>query len=434
MLNSRAFSNLSVVFAVACGSSTADDGDGGSGGSGGLSGSSSATATAATAGGTTSGAVSSTASSAGGAGANGASAGGSTSGQGGAATGSGGSAATGGAGGTSGGAGGSGGSGGTGGSGGAGGSTDCTVPPPASPLVGWATVNDLGVDGTTGGGDATPVVVTTVDEFMNAAGGSEPRVIHVNGNLVSNSLNIGSNKTVIGTCGATLRGRVQISGSSNVIVRNLAVVGNNCADSPNDCSDGADAFIVTNEAHHVWLDHLDISDGSDGNLDIVNASDYVTVSWTRFSYSTARTDPVAGSSGHRFSNLIGNGNDNTGDRGHLRVTLHHNWWAENIDQRMPRTRFGQIHVFNNLFTSTGNSYCTNTGFEASLLVENNVYRGVRRPLAVEDGDMLERGSVFEGIVGGVEDDTGVAFTPGYEYTPDPTDNLEATLRAEVGPH
>ena len=40
---------------------------------------------------------------------------------------------------------------------------------------------------------------------------------------------------------------------------------------------------------------------------------------------------------------------------------------------MPRTRRGKIHVYNNLFTAKGNSYCTNAGFEATLLVENNVY-------------------------------------------------------------
>jgi pectate lyase len=39
-----------------------------------------------------------------------------------------------------------------------------------------------------------------------------------------------------------------------------------------------------------WFDHCDISDGSDGNLDITNGSDLVTVSWTQFHYSTKRTE------------------------------------------------------------------------------------------------------------------------------------------------
>lgn len=88
-------------------------------------------------------------------------------------------------------------------------------------------------------------------------------------------------------------------------------------------------------------------------MDMNLNTDYVTVSWTRFSYSSMRTDPEQGSSGHRFSNLIGSSDSDSGD---YRITFHHNWWAENVDQRMPRTRFGDIHVFNNLFTSSGNSY------------------------------------------------------------------------------
>lgn len=82
--------------------------------------------------------------------------------------------------------------------------------------------------------------------------------------------------------------------------------------------------------HHGW----------DGNLDIVNASDYVTVSYTRFSY-TGR------SGGHQFSNLVGSGDGNTGDTGHLRVTWYHDWWANRVVERQPRVRFGQNHLFNN---------------------------------------------------------------------------------------
>ncbi|MEO7668793.1 MAG: hypothetical protein ABIW57_05620 [Polyangia bacterium] len=330
--------------------------------------------------------------------------------------------------------GGSGGSSASGGnSGGAGSAGSCTTPPPAGPLIGWASLPGMGETGTTGGGTTAPITVTTAAAFISNAGGTTPRVIHVMGKF-SGVFSIGSNKTIIGVCGAQLKGHVSLSRATNVIVRNLTILGNNCADSPNECSGGADAVTVGDGSHHVWFDHDDVYDGSDGNMDITSGADFVTVSWTKFHYTTKRTDPMAGTSGHRFSNLIGSADDVPGDVGHLNVTFHHNWWAENVDQRMPRTRHGKIHVFNNLFTAAGNNYCTNAGFMASLLVESNVYRGVKNPLQPADGgQMRETNNVFDGTTG-TKTDTGSAFTPTYPYTPDPTDTLPATIMAQVGPH
>jgi pectate lyase len=251
---------------------------------------------------------------------------------------------------------------------------------------------------------------------------------------ITGSFNIGSNKTVIGLCGATIHGHLGLSNVSNVIVRNLTIVGNNCTDSPQDCSAGADAVGVGNGAHNIWFDHDDISDGSDGNLDITNGADFVTISWTKFHYSTARTDPMAGATGHRFSNLIGAGDNVTTDAGHLNTTFHHDWWADNVAERMPRTRYGDIHVFNNLFTSAGNQYCTNAGIQTHVLVENNVYIGVNNPLSPDaNGDMLARGNVFQSTRG-TNTASGTGFTPMYMYTLDATTNLADTIMSQAGPH
>ena len=358
--------------------------------------------------------------------------------------GSGGAATTTGSG--AGGAGGSGGEmdsggGGPGGRGGTGGEPDsggidsddpCAFPPPASALVGWASVDAMGQNGTTGGGDAPPIRVNTEAAFMSSIAGTTPRVIYVTGTL-KGSFGIGSHKTIVGLCGAQIHGHIELSRSVNVIVRNLTVVGNNCTDSPMDCSEGADAITVSNSAHHIWFDHDDVYDGSDGNLDVVSGSDFVTISFTKFHYSTARTDPLAGVSGHRYSNLIGSADDVPGDVGHLNVTFHHDWWAENVDQRMPRDRNGKIHVFNNLFTSVGNRYCTNAGFQASLLVENNVYIGVNNPLSPDrNGDMLARGNLFDNT-SGTQAAAGMGFAPDYPYAAEPTDGLADIIMREAGP-
>jgi pectate lyase len=101
---------------------------------------------------------------------------------------------------------------------------------------------------------------------------------------------------------------------------------------------------------------------------------------------------------------------------------------------MPRTRRGNIHVVNDLFTSAGNNYCTNAGHEAHLLVENNVYQGVNNPLKPDDdGDMLERGNVFTDTSGTMSA-TGTGFAPPYSYAVEATAGLADLVKSGAGPH
>jgi len=333
----------------------------------------------------------------------------------------------------------------TGGAGGASGGGSCLTPPAADPVTGWASVNGMNQNGTTGGGNAAPQVVTTLEAFKSAVSGTAAAVVYLNAKLGNASVAIGSNKTIVGVCGAEFHGHLGISKASNVIVRNLKIVGYAVGDCSKDpafdasvgCSSGADAVSITSASHHVWMDHCDISDGTDGNLDINAGSDFITISWTKFHY-TPRTDNVGndstGASGHRFSNLVGSGDDVPEDVGRLNVTWHHDWWADNVNQRMPRTRNGKIHVVNSLFTSAGNSYCTNSGFQTHLLVENNVYSGVKNPLSPDaNGDMLARNNVFTNT-SGTTTASGTGFTPPYTYTPEATGTLAATVMSGAGPH
>jgi pectate lyase len=312
-------------------------------------------------------------------------------------------------------------------------------------VIGWAALSGMNVATTTGGGTTvTPQTVTTAAGLSAAAAGTASAVIYVTGVLAPGKIAIGSNKTIVGLCGAEVHGHVDVSRANNVIIRNLKIVGygvGNCALDPDfdpvvGCSSGNDAMTIQNNSHHIWVDHCDISDGTDGNLDITSGSDFVTVSWTKFHY-TARTDTggndSTGASGHRFSNLIGSGDNVTTDVGHLNVTWHHDWWADNVNQRMPRTRYGQIHVFNNLYTSAGDSYCTNSGIQTHLLVENNVYSNVKNPLSPDaNGDMLARGNLFQ-MTTGTTTATGTGFAPTYTYTLDATATLAATIMAQAGP-
>jgi len=310
---------------------------------------------------------------------------------------------------------------------------DC--PPPATgTLVGWAAVPDLGVMTTTGGAGGPTFNVTTVAEFNARAAGTNPAVIQVVGVTISGNVKVGSNKTVIGLCGGTVQGHIQFSMASNDIIRNLIVVGNNCTDSPTDCSAGADAISVGNSSHHLWFDHDDISDGSDGNLDINEASDYITISWTKFHYSAKRTDPGGASGGHEFSNLIGSADTDTGDMGHLRVTFDHDWWADNVYERMPRARFGLIHVFNSLYTPTGNLYCVGAGVGVNIRAENNVFVGATRPFDTTSFSDANTVVQATGNVGAAAVNLrGPAFTPPYAYMLDDASNVQAAVTAGAGP-
>lgn len=333
----------------------------------------------------------------------------------------------------------------SGGSAGSGSTSSCSNPPTLATVSGWASVSGLGTTTTSGGGNAAPQTVKTLDAFKKAVAGDAPAVVYLDAVLPAAGIAIGSNKTIVGLCGAEIHGHLGLSHAVNVIVANLKIVGygvGDCAKDPGfdpavGCSSGADAVSVSGASHHVWFDHCDISDGTDGNLDINAGSDFVTISWTKFHY-TPRTDNIGddstGENGHRFSNLIGSADDVPEDVGHLNVTFHHDYWAENVNQRMPRTRNGKIHVVNNLYTARGNSYCTNSGFQAHLLVESNVYSGVKNPLSPDaNGDMLARNNVFKDTTGTMTAN-GTGFTPPYTYVPEGTGSLADQIMAGVGPH
>jgi pectate lyase len=296
--------------------------------------------------------------------------------------------------------------------------------------IGWASVNDLGQDGTTGGGDAAPVMVSTLADLQAAVAGDTPAVIQLAASFTGSVKGIGSNKTIQATPGIVLTGHLGLSGSINVILQNLTVVGYNCNDNA-DCQSGADAVTIDRGSHHIWVDHCDISDGSDGNLDVVGASDYVTISWTKFWYSGERPG------GHQFSDLIGSADQDTGDAGHLRVTWHHDWWGQRVVERMPRARYGLVHLFNNLYTAANDDYCIGLGVNANILVEDVVFDGVRATF--DTTSFSNAASVLASFADeyvssfpAPDRGTGV-FTPPYDYTLQPADEVEATVMQNAGP-
>jgi pectate lyase len=250
-------------------------------------------------------------------------------------------------------------------------------------------------------------------------------------------MEVKSNKTIVGlNKDAKIVGGLTVKNSSNVIISNLSIEGVWPNSGPGDT-------LSSSGSHHIWFDHLNVWDAEDGLLDITNASDYQTVSWSKFWYTDASHD-------HRLASLNGSGGgDHPEDWGHLRVTYHHNWFAELVDQRMPRVMYGQGHQFNNYYTATGNSYCIGVGSYGSVLIENNYFKNVHDPhLFMYDVYMYAEasGNVYDNTTGakdtgygGTRDVAGQEsfdpgpFDPPYDYTLDPADDVPELVQKCVGP-
>ncbi|MEH1165105.1 polysaccharide lyase family 1 protein [Micromonospora sp. CPCC 205539] len=214
----------------------------------------------------------------------------------------------------------------------------------------------------------------------------EARVRSVANQTRQTQINVGPNTTIIGLRGARLTGlTLMIDRAPNVIVRNLTFVdARDCfpAWSPTDGEAGnwnsQYDQISVRRSEHVWVDHNTFTDGDnpdsaqpthfgrpyqvhDGSLDVTHTASLVTASWNRF---TGRDKLM----------LIGSSNTVGPDVGRLKVTLHHNLF-DGVLQRLPRVRFGQVDVYNNLYRLDGDGfqYALGVGVQSALYVQNNFF-------------------------------------------------------------
>lgn len=250
-------------------------------------------------------------------------------------------------------------------------------------LVGFAAVNALGQNGTTGGAGGPTVSADTAGEFLAFVAQPGPLVIEVAGMIAlpGPMHDVTSDKTIVGigavsgltggglNIGLTIDDDVTSPPADavhNVIIRNLSIT--NC---PDDC------INVQMFSHHIWIDHNDISNQVDGGLDIKRGSDFITVSWNVFHDSD--------------KNMLLGHDDSNGpqDVGRLRVTYHHNFFDGSI-QRNPRVRFGEpVHVFNNYYLHIS-GYGVASQMNAGVLVENNYFDDVEKPTRNDVGGTAGR--------------------------------------------
>jgi pectate lyase len=213
-------------------------------------------------------------------------------------------------------------------------------------------------------------------------------------------VSIPSNTTVIGLGpdSGFVGANIVILSATNVVLRNLSVeapVDYFTTWSPDDGNGAWNArfdAVSSVTSDHLWIDHVRLSDGRfpdseaplgpngkpanrhDGLLDLKDGTDFVTISNSRLS-------------NHDKTMLLGSGDEHVDkDGGKLRVSYIGNYF-ENLQQRAPRVRFGQVHVVNNYFTGStddpyypltseaqgGSSYFLGAGYESRIFSERNAF-------------------------------------------------------------
>ncbi len=275
--------------------------------------------------------------------------------------------------------------------------------------------------GTTGGGGASPVTVSTLAAFTSAVAGDTAKVVRVSGLIsLSGQVDIGSRTTVLGVGASSgfTGGGLRIKEKTDVVVRNLNI------SKPVAPADG----ITVQESTRVWIDHNSFSadrdhdkDHYDGLLDINHGSDDVTVSWNTFK-------------NHFKGSLVGHSDNNASeDTGHLKVTYHHNHFSD-VHSRIPSLRFGTGHFYNNYVDGAETACHSRMG--AQMLVENNVFRDTKVAVTTNrssdvDGFANLRGNDLGGAVTEVSR-TGTFTSPPYRYTAEPASSVVASVTSGAG--
>ena len=217
-------------------------------------------------------------------------------------------------------------------------------------------------------------------------------------------------------------GILSLNGCKNIIIRNITFVGPGSVDVG-----GADLISSTNSAKNIWVDHCEFMDGMDGNFDITQKSDFHTVSWCVFRYTSR-------SYMHQNTNLIGSSDSES--TGYLNTTFAFNWWGTNCKQRMPMARVGKIHMLNNYFSSTTASNCINPRKNSEFLIEGNYFAsGVKRYYKNDGATAVTWASsnyAVENNSLGSTTSSGATVTVPYSYTVATAGDIHSEVQSNAG--
>jgi len=332
--------------------------------------------------------------------------------------------------------------------------------------------------GTTGGGNAEPVLVATTEELEDALKADSAGVVLLaeglrdvrrdaddethtqacptpcpNGSTTLTTKNllpddetcpvatvdavrnerrikVGSNKTLVGLGrGAQIYGgTLDIDDSKNVIFRNLALFGVNP-----DLIEAGDGVTIDG-GESIWLDHLTFKAISDGFVDATTGAKNLTLSWLR----NDGENSFACDGRHPRANELAE----------TTATIHHTLW-QRVNGRAPLvTRSSsRVHLFDNV-VSDDSDYAVGAACGAQILLETTAFERVATPTGkygcAESSELgLIRaaglGNLYGTNVGphrvdkddGPEPDDSV-FLPTYTWTPEPADEARFLVTEGAG--
>jgi pectate lyase len=303
--------------------------------------------------------------------------------------------------------------------------------------IGFASLNALGNNGTTGGeGGLTAIVYNGADlwnimldrQDPNNNRNLPPLTVYVVGILSPDPAIFGSSKmldvkdaydiSIIGVgSDATITGfGLKIFRAKNVIVRNITFA--SCPDDGISIDANDDPAL----GHHIWVDHCTFTEippagypsfsSYDGALDITHTASFVTVSWNLFT-------------NYDKNSLVGHSNTQVTDTA-MYLTYHHNYF-DSTRQRNPRVRFANVHIFNNYYRNNA-LYGVSSNMGAEVMVEGNYFENVPIPTETSrdgspPGFLVERNNIF--INCGVPGTGGSVFEPSIYY------NYSMNIAADV---
>jgi|GEM_PF-1159645 len=305
--------------------------------------------------------------------------------------------------------------------------------------TGFASVDAMGQNGTTGGAGGKVVTVTTQEELEKYAQAEEPYIIRVPGEikitekqnprtryekLTTKEIHIASNKTIVGVgkSGHIVDGGFFIGpGMHNIILRNLTIrdtyVKGDWAGLTNDY-DG----LQMDKAHHIWIDHCHFTRHGDGCIDGRAGTTYVTLSWCILSDHN-KTFGIGWDSEARTS-----------------WTVHHNWFRNVACRTGGGGQVLRVHLYNNYWLNVGVvGPGANNG--TNLIFQNNLLDNVNNPLTLDPhsqcgpSTVVAIGNIFKNVRGRNQTGGTAFYDPGmfYAYTLDKAGDLQEIIEKYCGP-